>query len=302
VPQPIAWYREFRPCRELQSTVYAFFTFGPASVPSPHRPLLREVAFSAATFCAPQFADGHVSMLFELGRTCDEEGGWYTDAGALHGSVGGPMSGVGRVEGNDRPEMVGVYFRAAPGIFRFPVSELTDRAVPIDDLWGARGAVLLADLCDLDEGRRINWLESVLLSDLARSRRPTRSLDVQGLAECILRLKGRVTVERLARAAGVSRQHLTREFRERIGLAPKLYCRLARFRAGLAYVGSPARIDWARAAADMGYADQSHMIAEFRRFSGLTPEALVRRYWFHPFIERARSPRRGDDRSTAAEK
>jgi AraC-like DNA-binding protein len=52
-------------------------------------------------------------------------------------------------------------------------------------------------------------------------------------------------------------------------------------------------IDWARVALDMGFADQSHMIAECRHFSGLTPQSLADRDWFHPFIERAKSrPRR----------
>jgi methylphosphotriester-DNA--protein-cysteine methyltransferase len=113
-------------------------------------------------------------------------------------------------------------------------------------------------------------------------------LNVHGLAAAVLRRKGRVTVEAMACEAGVSRQHLSRAFREHIGVPPKLYSRLARFHAALAYVGSPAQVDWARAAADMGYADQSHMIAEFRQFSGLTPELLVSRYWFHP-LHRART-------------
>lgn len=96
-------------------------------------------------------------------------------------------------------------------------------------------------------------------------------------------------VDSLARAAGVSRQHLSREFRERIGIGPKLYGRLARFQAVLAYSGSRARIDWASVALDMGFADQSHMIAEVRQFGGMTPQALADRDWFHPFIERAAS-------------
>jgi len=33
------------------------------------------------------------------------------------------------------------------------------------------------------------------------------------------------------------------------------------------------------------------MIAEFREFSGLTPQTLAGRAWFHPFIERAKSSR-----------
>jgi transcriptional regulator GlxA family with amidase domain len=113
----------------------------------------------------------------------------------------------------------------------------------------------------------------------------------RGLAASVVRRQGRVTVDAMARAAGVSRQHLSREFRERIGIPPKLYSRLARFQSGLVYAGSHAPVDWARAALDAGYADQCHMIAEFREFSGLTPQTLASRDWFHPFIERAKSGR-----------
>jgi AraC-like DNA-binding protein len=35
-----------------------------------------------------------------------------------------------------------------------------------------------------------------------------------------------------------------------------------------------ARVDWARAAADLGYSDQSHLAREVRELSGLTPTAL----------------------------
>lgn len=39
---------------------------------------------------------------------------------------------------------------------------------------------------------------------------------------------------------------------------------------------------WPRVAA-LGYTDPSHMIAEFRELSGLTPEILATERWFHPF-------------------
>src|SRR5262249_36962172 len=96
------------------------------------------------------------------------------------------------------------------------------------------------------------------------------------------------TVESLASSAGVSRQHLARLFREYVGISPKLYCRLARFQSGLAYAGLGKNVHWAETAIDLGYADQSHMIAEFREFSSLTPQQIATERWFHPFIERAR--------------
>jgi AraC-like DNA-binding protein len=232
-----------------------------------------------------------VSFSFELGQTCDVDGHWYVDSRAQRGTVIGPLREVGRTRGFDLPQTVGVFFRparAAP-FLRVAISHLTDRTVAIDDVWGTAGSRLPSELCELDEARRIDRLESVLLTRLSRGRVPAATFDVEGLAAKVLRHKGRVTVDAMARAAGVSRQHLSREFRERIGIGPKLYSRLARFQSGLTYAGSRARVDWARVALDMGYADQSHMIAEFRLFSGLTPQTLASREWFHPFIVRTKS-------------
>lgn len=292
VPRSIAYYREFVPCRALLGEVYAFFSFGPGpSGAPPCHPLLREIAFSDARFCSPQFADGHVSLVFELGHTCHADGRWCTDSSGVRGTVTGPMSGVGRTEGSDRPEMVGIYFRPARvgSFLRVAVSDLTDNVIGIDDLWGATGSRVANELCELDESGRIDCLESTLLTFLGTARPRTGSVRLEMLAASVLRWQGRVTVDAMTQAAGVSRQHLTRQFREHLGIGPKLYSRLARFQAGLVYADCRERIDWAQAAVDMGYADQSHMIAEFRQFSSLTPQELANHDWFHPFIERAKA-------------
>jgi len=52
-------------------------------------------------------------------------------------------------------------------------------------------------------------------------------------------------------------------------------------------IGNREFTDWARFAIESGYNDQSHMIAEFREFSGFLPTALVRKRLFHPFVEGA---------------
>jgi AraC-like DNA-binding protein len=288
---PLAWYREFMPCKALRADVYAFFSFVPGSVAaSPMRPILREIAFHDPALCAPQFADAHVSMMFEIGQTFDAEGRWRAEAKIFGGTVVGPMTCVGRTDSVDLSETVGVYFRparAAP-FFDVAMSELTDAPVAIADIWGPTGSRLSSALCELNEAARIDRLEAVLLTRLRHRRQRTGALDVEGLAGSVLRGRGRVRVEAMARDAGVSRQHLAREFRERIGIGPKLYTRLARFQSVLAYSGSRANVDWASVAVEAGFFDQSHMIAEFRQFSGLTPRALADGDWFHPFIVRAR--------------
>jgi AraC-like DNA-binding protein len=250
----------------------------------------RHIAFRQTTACAPQFADGHVSIRFEVGSTCDAAGRWTPDAAALGETVSGPMTGVGRTGPLAVTLAVGAYLRpgAACRFFDLPVSELVDGAVPGPDVWGARWRDASSELADLDDAARIERLESILLARRRDGRRRAESLDLGAVAACVLRTSGRVTVEGLARAAGVSRQQLARAFRQSIGVGPKLYGRLARFQAVLVHAGTGRRVDWAGAALDLGFADQSHLIAECRRFGGLTPRALADRDWFHPFIERAK--------------
>ena len=288
----IGYYREYAPREDLRPYVRSVFSFAPGTPPaSPMRHVRREILLrSGDRFCSPVFADGNGSMVLELGTACHEQSGWRT-TGRTQSRVIGPMTGVGETKGWERPEMLGVYFRAA-GLSRLlgvPASELTDLVVSLGDVWGARGA-LADDLVDLDELARIERVEAELARGHAgKSGHVAHNIDLAALAAWISESRGGRSVEQLADAAGVSRQHLTRLFRARIGVTPKLYSRLARFQSGLAFSGEGASVRWSCVAADLGYADQSHMIAEFRAFSSLTPQQLGARRWFHPFIERAKS-------------
>ena len=105
-------------------------------------------------------------MLFELGHSCGADGHWRSEGSTARGSVTGPMSEVGRTKGSDRPDMVGVYFR--PGrtaaFLGVAMSDLADRTVGIDEVWGTSGVRLAEELSDVDEAHRINRLESRLLA------------------------------------------------------------------------------------------------------------------------------------------
>jgi len=293
----VARYREFAPCERLQNQIRAFFSFtvsNESDQPRARR-VTREVRFSHGdSFCSPLFADGHISMAVSFERACYPDGSWRPLSAGPRGDVIGAMTTVGPASLGERAEMIGVYFRAAPvpGLLPVPVHELTDRVVSMPELWGRAASEWIMQLCEKSsEAERIDYLESLLLKRCCAIECEADAIDLLGLAAQVLRERGRTTVEHLADAAGVSRQHLTRIFRPRVGVTPKTYCRLARFHAGLAYTGCGLKSDWAQAALDLGYADQSHMIAEFRAFSSLTPGALSSGRWFHPFIECARQPR-----------
>lgn len=286
-------YREYAPCGALRDSVRAFFSFAePETAGGASRGIVCEIPFRPGdSFCSPMFADGHASLVFSFPRVCRADGVWQAGDAAPRGDLIGPSTVVGPSSLAARAEAVGVYFRAGMVSQFIGVSgdELQDRVAGADGLWGSQALRLAEELSELGrEGACIDRLETALLRQAARVESPGGSIDIPGMATWIIRHGGQVAVEQLAERAGVSRQHLTRVFRQAAGVTPKMYCRLVRFQSALAYAAPGGDLDWAQAAAELGYADQSHMIAEFRQFSSLTPERLRRQGWFHPFIELAR--------------
>jgi AraC-like DNA-binding protein len=291
--EPVTCYREFEPCEALKEFVRAFFSFVPGRGEDmkERRTILKTLFTDGDPFAAPMFADGRASLVFALGMVCQENRVWREDPGELRGTVVGPAGVADPEWSREKPAMIGAYFHAA----RFscfadiPASELTDKVVAAEDVWGRADQELPARLVEMSESARIDHLESMLLRRLGTQRQPNASAKIARLAAYTAHRRGQVTVEHLADAAGISRQHLTRLFREYVGVSPKLFCRIARFQSALVYAGCGKNVNWAEVAVELGYSDQSHMIAEFREFSTLTPHRLGTEPWFHPFIERSKA-------------
>ena len=296
-PPIVACYREFVPHPALRSRVRALFSFTSRVEPAPGlRRVTFEVRFAAGDrYQSPLFADGNASIVFDLGTIVHRAGVWCDSAAARGGKVIGPMRRVTPDARAELPAMVGAYLRPAQlsAFANLPSCEVTDRILPVEELWGSTAVELSERLADPNESEagRVDLLEEALLLLMSQPREKGSAVDISRIADWVTRRGGHASVERLADAAGVSRQHLTRLFRERVGVSPKLYSRLARFQSALGHASAGDRVDWARVAGDLGYADQSHMIAEFREFSSLTPHVLATERWFHPFIERAKAGR-----------
>ena len=85
-------------------------------------------------------------------------------------------------------------------------------------------------------------------------------------------------MDALSAELGVSRQHLTRKFDERIGLSTKMFSRVWRLQSAVERIRYVQDIDWSDLALDSGYYDQAHMISEFRELVGETPATLSRAF------------------------
>jgi AraC-like DNA-binding protein len=86
--------------------------------------------------------------------------------------------------------------------------------------------------------------------------------------------RGLARVDALGRLAGASPRNLDRLFRRQVGIGPKRLLRIVRFQAALTQLRAGRALDFAALAAELGYADQSHLIRDFCAFSGITPSRL----------------------------
>jgi methylphosphotriester-DNA--protein-cysteine methyltransferase len=82
---------------------------------------------------------------------------------------------------------------------------------------------------------------------------------------------GTVPIGQIADEVGWSHKHLIVQFRRQAGLRPKTAARLIRFDRVWRHVDQRRPLDWGQVAADTGYADQAHLIRDFRQFTGNTP-------------------------------
>ena len=157
--------------------------------------------------------------------------------------------------------------------FRLPMSELTNSMVVLDDVLGSEGIALRERLGNApDWAARFDIAEAFVASRLENA--AETPLQIAWAYDRIVASGGRTRIASLAERLGWSRKHLAGKFSDAIGIGPKTLSRIVRFNRALSLSRQPAA-DWADVAADCGYADQAHLVREFRVLAGETPTALV---------------------------
>jgi AraC-like DNA-binding protein len=174
--------------------------------------------------------------------------------------------------------VLGIRFRpfGAAAFLAAPQHELTGCTIDVADI--------APDLSRALEGVRTATDDLVVAAGLVQQilvrRIDSRRVDqrVSGAAQAVMRSHGAVAMDDLARASGMTRRHLERRFLDHVGIPPKRLARIARFQRALGVLenADPLR-PGTEAAADCGYADQSHFIRDFRDLAGCSPsEHLLR--------------------------
>ena len=180
------------------------------------------------------------------------------------------------VRTGQRTLMARLRLGAPEAVLGLPASAIAGQIVSLEDLWGDVATRRLLDR--LADARNTSDAAAVMESAIAErlavaaSRRP-QSILALGAAERLL--QANTNVNAVALELGVSERHLRRLFRQAVGVSPKTFAKLTRFRRALRAARADDAAGWASIAAAAGYYDQAHLIAEFRAIAGTTPRALL---------------------------
>lgn len=180
------------------------------------------------------------------------------------------------VQPTGRVELFGIRFHPAGAFpfFDFSLSELTDKTENIDSIWGSEGREIEARVSEAGSfGERVAIIEL----DLTKRLLANKKLDSAAVnaARIIVQNNGTMPIRSVANVLGVSERNLEREFKQKIGVSPKMFSRIMRFQQllrSLEKSGSNGLLD---RALEFGYYDQAHMVHEFSEFAGKSPTAFI---------------------------
>lgn len=223
----------------------------------------------AAPLALPLLLNLGTPFRIALGRTPDRADNQPSFAAGL---FPGPVM----IESDGRAECVQVDFTPL-GAYRFyggAVPDITARMVGVADLLGHEGQRLRDRVAETQAWRqRFEIVEDFIFRRAVHEPSPEIAVALGRLATSA----GGVRVQDIATDIGWSRKHFTRRFTNEIGLTPKTLALMLRFHRACALARAGASAGWASVAAEAGYADQAHLVRDFRVFTGETPTEWARR-------------------------
>lgn len=160
-------------------------------------------------------------------------------------------------------------------LFQIPANHFTDKHFSTREVWGKEMTFLLERLHDADQNteKLINVLNEWIMECLAKRSLP--EINQWNRLEQKFCIPNLPITELLDRYVGYTHKHAIQLIKNNSGLTPKHIQKVNRFNQALRIISSMSFQSWGQVAYGSGYSDQSHLIREFRFFSGYTPEEYL---------------------------
>ena len=192
-------------------------------------------------------------------------------------SVVGPRSRFAELDQTPRLFSVGVRLRPGvlPPLAGVDASTWRDRACDATSVFGSSAERLRRRVAGEESPEQIR---RHLVAFVARGLKDaSRDWRVRATAHALALGSFRPTADTLARRMGVAPRTLRSVLAREVGLGLKMYLRIQRLHAAIHSALDPRPVRWSRIAAHVGFADQAHLIREFRALVGETPTRFMAR-------------------------
>jgi len=190
--------------------------------------------------------------------------------------VSGAQSRYFVIDVSAHASLIGVHFRpgGAFALLGMPPGALSDAHANLDAIWGARATEVLERLrAASNPEARFRILDCEFMQRLRRAALPRDEVRF-----ALHRLGGtNARVDGVAAEVELSHRRFIALFTEQVGVTPKVFSRVGRFQRTWRQARKGVPRDWAELALTAGYFDQSHLIREFVRLSGLPPTEFLQR-------------------------
>lgn len=153
-----------------------------------------------------------------------------------------------------------------------PAHELRNEYIDAVSILGNEVRQINEQLQEANSYQRMTVIVDDYIAKLAQRVRTVRNFAEQLR---ILRDKPVISIDWLANQSSLSLRQFERHCRERTGMCPKSFARLARFERAYRIKFMDPRLDWLTIAINCGYFDYQHMARDFKNFTGQTPPEAI---------------------------
>jgi len=176
----------------------------------------------------------------------------------------------------DTVNMIVVVFQAhgASAFFDIPLNEFYEQTISVNDIEDKALKDLGKRIVETTENQLcINLIEQFLLKRLD-SIKDYNYKRISAAIESINK-QNQIKMEDIAEKVCLSYKQFNRVFAQHVGTGPKEFSRIVRFHRALYTLQNNTNINLTELTYRCGFYDQSHLIREFKSFSGYTPSEYL---------------------------
>ncbi|KFF16405.1 helix-turn-helix domain-containing protein [Flavobacterium hydatis] len=225
------------------------------------------------------FSDGNTGVVFSLKSKLISGYSNYEAQNYLPSSfLYGQLNGFKDIYSGSEMSIVIVVFQpnGINQLLGITSSELRDTIITIDDIFGLEGIELqekLSEQTTIQE--RLNLLNH-FFKTLEAKKPLSNQLIAAASLDFIFKSKGQFSLKQLVDYTGYTERHIERKFTECVGLNPKKFGNIVKIHGFLKLLKNKSEdTNLTTISYDAGFSDQSHLIREFKKHTGMTPKEYL---------------------------